>query len=92
MEFNYCTRGADITNFEYARELYGRHGYKLPQLVFWNVQSRNEQQPVSMNEQNVVLLSGCTSRLFSMAVSGDLDPYQYMLQVLNSERYAAISA
>ena len=46
----------------------------------------------SMNEQNVVLLSGCTSRLFSMAVSGDLDPYQYMLQVLNSERYAAISA
>ncbi len=92
MEFNCCTRGADITNFEYARELYGRYGYKLPQLVFWNVQSRNEQQPVSMNEQNVVLLSGCTSRLFSMAVSGDLDPYQYMLQVLNSERYAAISA
>ena len=46
MEFNYCTRGADITNFEYARELYGRYGYKLPQLVFWNVQSRNEQQPV----------------------------------------------
>ena len=92
MEFYCCTRGVDITNFEYARELYGRYGYKLPQLVFWNVQSRNEQQPVSMNEQNVVLLSGCTSRLFSMTVSGDLDPYRYMLQVLNSERYAAISA
>ena len=92
MEFNYCTRDADITNFEYAQELYSRYGYKLPQLVFWNVQSRNAQQPVSMNEQNVVLVSGCTSRLFSMAVSGNLDPYQYMLQVLNSERYAPISA
>lgn len=92
MEFNYCTRDADITNFEYAQELYSRYGYKLPQLVFWNVQSRNAQQPVSMNEQNVVLVSGCTSRLFSMAVSGNLDPYRYMLQVLNSERYAPISA
>ena len=92
MEFNSCTRDADITNFEYARELYRRNGYKLPQLVFWNVQSRNAQQPVSMNEQNVVLVSGCTSRLFSMAVSGNLDPYRYMLQVLNSERYAPISA
>lgn len=92
MEFNFCTRDADITNFEYARELYCRNGYKLPQLVFWNVQSRNAQQPVSMNEQNVVLVSGCTSRLFSMAVSGNLDPYRYMLQVLNSERYAPISA
>lgn len=92
MEFNACTRDADSTNFEYARELYRQNGYKLPQLVFWNVQSRNAQQPVSMNEQNVVLVSGCTSRLFSMAVSGNLDPYQYMLQVLNSERYAPISA
>lgn len=92
MEFNYCTRDADITNFEYAQELYSRYGYKLPQLVFWNVQSRNAQQPVSMNEQNVVLVSGCTSRLFSMAVSGNLDPYRYMLQVLNSERYAPITA
>ena len=92
MEFNYCTQDADITNFEYARELYSRYGYKLPQLVFWNVQSRSAQQPVSMNEQNVILVSGCTSRLFSMAVSGNLDPYRYMLQVLNSERYSQISA
>lgn len=92
MEFNYCTRDADITNFEYARELYRRNGYKLPQLVFWNVQSRNAQQSVCMNEQNVVLVSGCTARLFSMAVSGNLDPYRYMLQVLNSERYAPIGA
>ena len=92
MEFNFCTRDADITNFEYARELYRRNGYKLPQLVFWNVQSRKAQQPVSMNEQNVVLVSGCTARLFSIVVSGNLDPYRYMLQVLNSERYAPISA
>ncbi len=92
MEFNACTQDADTTNFDYARELYRRSGYELPQLVFWNVQSRNAQQPVQMNEQHVVLISGCTSRIFSMAASGDLDPYRYMLQVLNSERYAPICA
>ena len=92
MEFNACTQDADTTNFDYARDLYRRSGYELPQLVFWNVQSRNAQQPVRMNEQHVALISGCTSRIFSMAASGDLDPYRYMLQVLNSERYAPIYA
>ena len=92
MEFNACTQDADSTNFDYARELYRRSGYELPQLVFWNVQSRNAQQPVQMNEQHVALISGCNSRIFSMAASGDLDPYGYMLQVLNSERYAPICA
>lgn len=92
MEFNVCAVDAGMTNFEYAKDLYRRYGYELPQVVFWNVQRRTQQQPVRMNEQNVALVSGCTSRLFAMAASGDLDPYNYMKQILSSERYAKICA
>ena len=92
MEFDYCADGADVTNFEYAKQLYAKFGYKLPQVVFWNVQSRNEQVPVTMNEQGVVLVSGCTPRLFSMVASGNYNPYDFMMEVIGSERYASIAA
>jgi hypothetical protein len=54
----------------------------LPAVVFWNVQSRNRQQPVRKNEEGVILVSGCTPRLFSMVASGQLEPVAFMLNVL----------
>ncbi len=92
MEFNTCTRNASLSVFENAKQQYAAHGYKLPRVVFWNVASRNSQQPVTKNEQGVALVSGCTPRLFSMLASGELTPYTAMLEVLQSERYAAIAA
>ena len=92
MEFNACARNASLSNFEQAKRLYASHGYRLPQIVFWNVQSRNQQQPVKMNEQGVALVSGCTPRIFSQVMAGEMEPYKNMLHVLLSERYAPISA
>lgn len=92
MEFDWCAKDASLTNFEYAKRLYAQHGYTLPQVVFWNVASRNRQQPVTKNEQGVALVSGCTPRLFSMVASGRYSPYDQMLEILGSERYAPIAA
>ncbi len=92
MEFNSCVRNASLSNFENAKRRFEEHGYKLPQIVFWNVASRNSNQPVTKNEQGVALVSGCTPRLFSMVASGELSPYTVMMEVLQSERYAKISA
>jgi len=92
MEFDACAKDADMSNFDYAKRLYQSHGYKLPRVVFWNVQSRNEQQPVKMNEQGVALVSGCTARIFSQVMSGDMDPYKNMIHTVCSERYAMIRA
>ncbi len=91
MEFDACSRNADLSNFEYARSRYASHGYKLPNLVFWNVQSRNVQQPVTKDERGVALVSGYTPRLFTQVVTGKT-PYQLMLEVLNGERYRALCA
>lgn len=92
MEFDACTEDASLTCFEYARKLFAEAGYTLPDVVFWNVASRSRQQPVTMNEQGVALVSGCTPRLFAMAASGSMDPYVFMLEVVESERYARILA
>ena len=79
MEFDSCAAGASLTNFEYAAKLFRQAGYRLPNVVFWNVSSRNQQQPVTMNEQGVALVSGCSPRIFSMVMEGSLDPFTFML-------------
>ena len=91
MEFDSCTANADLTNFEYAEQLFEAYGYQLPQLVFWNVQSRHDQMPVSMNDRGVALVSGASASIFSMVMERELDPYSYMLKVLNAERYQSIT-
>lgn len=92
MEFDYCAEGAELTNFEYAKKIFAEAGYQLPNVVFWNVQSRNTQQPVTQNEQGVALVSGCTPRIFNMISDGVLSPLGYMLEILGTERYAKIAA
>lgn len=92
MEFDCCVADGSLANFEYAQKLFARHGYRLPETVFWNVASRNQQQPVRMNDAGVALVSGCSPRVFSMLKAGILSPYAFMLDVLGSERYAVIAA
>lgn len=92
MEFNYCVGDANATNFQYAKEMFEAHGYKLPEIVFWNVNSRNQQQPVTMNDCGVTLVSGYSPVLFKQIVPGGLTPYEQMMQILGGERYARIAA
>jgi hypothetical protein len=92
MEFDYCVQNADATNFANAKAKFAAYGYQLPKIVFWNVQSRNRQQPVTQNEQGVALVSGCTPRIFSMVSEGVLSPLGYMMEILSAERYEKIAA
>ncbi len=92
MEFDQCAENAELTNFQNMERLYKLAGYKLPELVFWNVDSRNRQQPVKKNQQGVALVSGCTPRLFEMLASGNLSPYACMMDILGRERYKDIVA
>ena len=92
MEFDSCIQDASLSNFENAKALYRRRGYMLPRVVFWNVRSRNQHQPVRMNEQGVALVSGCTARIFSQVMSGEMDPYTNMMNVIGSTRYERIKA
>ena len=92
MEFNSCVENASRTNFENAKLLFSSHGYRLPKVVFWNVASRHDNQPVTENEEGVALVSGCSPRLFSAVLRGEFSPYKFMTEVLGTARYAAISA
>lgn len=78
------------TNFEVIKEKYEQSGYKIPNLVFWNVDARSGNNlPVQKDEQGVVLVSGLSPVIFKIAVENKT-PEQVMLDTINSERYSKI--
>lgn len=92
MEFDQAVDNAELSNFENAKKKFEENGYKLPDIVFWNVASRNKNQPVTKNDNGVVLVSGCTPKLFSMVAGGKMNPLAFMMEVVESARYAKIVA
>ncbi len=91
MEFDRAVK-PDKTASEDAREKFTEYGYRLPKVVYWNVSARNEQYPVTMNEDDAALVSGSASRLFNLVLSGKLNPMSLMDSVILSKRYEKIQA
>ena len=92
MEFNSAVgwNRPNATLFDTIAKKYATHGYKLPRLVFWNVNSRTGTIPVKENDLGVALVSGFSVNIVNMVMSNKLDPYECLLDVLNVERYQAI--
>ena len=77
----------DKTLFENIEREFNEHGYKLPKLVFWNLASRTNTIPLKESENGVALVSGFSPTTLNMVMSNKLDPYEILLEQLNSERY-----
>lgn len=102
MEFDSCATCGDRYRQYYTRpttrlfdviaKRYADAGYNLPRLVFWNVNSRTGTIPVKENDLGVALVSGFSVNIVKMVMSGKTDPFECMLETLNSERYAPIEA
>lgn len=92
MEFDYCVEGGnDSTLFDTMKALYAEHGYNLPEVVFWNVNSIQENFPVTMSDTGAALVSGFSPAIFDMMAGGEISPETVMNSIIESERYAAVS-
>lgn len=79
------------TNFEEIKLKYVRSGYRIPNVVFWNVDARSgENLPTQKGEHGVALVSGFSPVIFKIAVENKT-PEQVMFDTINSERYAKIT-
>ena len=76
--------------FDEIRKRYNDAGYDLPKLIFWNVNSRTKTIPLIENELGVILLSGFSQNILKMVMSNNYNPYEVLIEILDSERYNAI--
>ena len=97
MEFDTCAcsnrnhyGGVDNKLFKVIEQKYKNAGYKLPRLVFWNVNSRTNTIPVRENNMGVALVSGFSVNICKMVMSGKTDPFECLLETLNTPRYQPV--
>jgi hypothetical protein len=92
MQFNEADSGADAHLFKVMEKKFAQHGYKLPSLVFWNVDARETNTPFTQNDFGVQLVSGFSPSIFTSLMTGEVTtPYDLMLRTINSERYAEVT-
>ena len=89
MEFDRCAKGD--TNFDNIKKDYADAGYKMPDIVFWNVDGRSTDNfPVAFNEEGVALVSGASPSILKSVLNGSLDPMRVLNDTINAERYSVL--
>lgn len=100
MEFNEATTSGryyrhnktpTLTLYQEISKRYAEYGFKMPQTIFWNLDARNNQHPVTQHESGAALVSGFSPSTFQYIMEGKiLTPYETMLKVLCSPRYIGL--
>ena len=85
----------DRTLFQTIEKKFNKAGYQMPRLVFWNIMNNRGNGkgtlPVSMNENfPCALVSGYSASILKMVMSGEVNPYNVLIEVLMNERYDKI--
>ena len=91
MEFDSCL-GYQRDNFstliENIEKTWNEKGYKMPKLIFWNVNARTDNIPMNV-KNGVTLVSGISPSIFKQILTGKTS-FDLMFEVLDSKRYSNI--
>lgn len=89
MEFDEAQRGH--TNLDAIRLKYSNAGYKMPEIVFWNVNGRMGNVPASAKDSGIGLVSGFSPSILKAVLKGEIySPLQLMLDTVDTARYSCI--
>lgn len=94
MEFNQAEcgyRGNSNTNFEAIKQLYADSGYIAPQLIFWNLNARGGNSPVTIDDTGTALISGFSPAIMKSVLScSNMSPVELMLNAIIQDRYVGL--
>jgi hypothetical protein len=94
MQFDKACDNNSKSNFETIKQKFDKAGYKVPHVVFWNLDARvnTGQSPVEMDERGATLVSGFSPSIFKTVLSGkNFTPYDTMMEVIGQERYNKVT-
>lgn len=80
--------GSKTTFTDAMKERFELAGYKMPTIVWWNVNARMDTFHAEYKDDSVRFISGCSASIFkSLCENMGTTPMELMLSTLNSERY-----
>ena len=76
---------------EMIKGMYEEAGYEMPGIVYWNIQSRQDNVPTRFDEMGTALVSGFSPSIMKSILScQDVTPYNMMMETIGSARYEPI--
>jgi hypothetical protein len=99
MQFDVATNGRwdkeskwTPTSQEMVEKMYEESGYKLPQIVYWNLNASMSNFPVEFDKRGAALISGLSPSILKSVLGGDeMTPEGIMMKTIDTERYNIIS-
>lgn len=80
------------SNFEVMRKKFEAAGYTMPKVVWWQVDSRQNNVPVKFNDCGVAMVSGSHPSILKQICSAEyLTPMGLMLKAITDKRYSPIT-
>ena len=93
MQIDSCIRSENRMSFyDIVSKEFEAYGYKIPNLIFWNVNSPSNSFLADKNSKGVQLVSGSSASTFKSLIDGlDKTAIELMYTVLDSERYSKVT-
>ncbi len=91
MEIDHCEHSG-WSFYDAMSAMYAGQGYQIPNIVFWNVNSRHDIYHADKSRKGVQLVSGQSPTVFTTLMKSiGMTPMEYMMSVINSERYQPVT-
>lgn len=105
MEFDSCVRNSSyeyedrwsrsgysqMTFYDNMKARFAAAGYVIPEIVFWNVNARNDTYHTTAYVKNVRMVSGQATSVFKSLIDGKTHtPYEFMLETVYADRYDSV--
>lgn len=83
-----ATADSMVTAMEMIEQRYADAGYKVPKVVFWNLNARPGNVPVEYNKVGAALVSGFSPAIMTSLLGGkNITPEAVMLEAVMVDRY-----
>ena len=91
MQFNSAGSMSE-TNYKVLEREYMEAGYKVPKLIFWNVNGSLTDFPVTACQSGTALISGFSIEILNDVLKGEeITPFRVMLRILEQPEYDCIT-
>lgn len=87
MQFNPSSYGSKSAS-KRTVDRFKEAGYKVPNIIWWNLNSSYGTVPIGSNKEGMILASGFSPAIMKNILSGEVTPLKIMLNTLLNDRYS----
>ena len=92
MQFNQANRRDSLGAQSMIEEMYSEAGYKVPDIVYWNLNAKGGNFPVEFDKNGTALVSGFSPSILKSILGGkNMTPESILMETINDIRYSLVT-